>query len=185
MLFESTSAWTKVQEKVPLCTHHLPCPPCPFRTPHHPRPHPHLQQNYTGHETTPCWNIEFWSFLSKTKRVWLFASHVHGEFFLCALQLALWNFLPFFGWRLEPLCDHTFGAGLNLTCPSFWGLNSDDFPFFTSSPGPPEPELAPFEKLQEIGNIWEISRKSVKYQWEIIGSQRLLESYFSNVANFL
>ena len=31
--------------------------------------HPHLQQNYTGHETTPCWNIEFWSFLSKTKRV--------------------------------------------------------------------------------------------------------------------
>ena len=31
--------------------------------------HPHLQQNYTGHETTPCWNIFFWSFLSKTKRV--------------------------------------------------------------------------------------------------------------------
>ena len=28
--------------------------------------HPPLQQNYTGHETTPCWNLFFWSFLSKT-----------------------------------------------------------------------------------------------------------------------
>ena len=27
---------------------------------------PPLQQNYTGHETTPCWNLFFWSFLSKT-----------------------------------------------------------------------------------------------------------------------
>ena len=28
-----------------------------------------IQQNYTGQETTPCWNILFWSFLSKTKQV--------------------------------------------------------------------------------------------------------------------
>ena len=58
------------------------------------RRHPHLQQNYTGHETTPCWNIFCWSFLGKTKRVWPFPGHVHGEFFLCALQLALCNFDP-------------------------------------------------------------------------------------------
>ena len=51
-----------------------------------------IQQNYTGQETTPCWNILFWSFLSKTKRVWPFAGHIYGEFFLCALQLGLWNF---------------------------------------------------------------------------------------------
>ena len=86
---------------------------------------------------------------------------------------------------LEPLWDHTFGAGLNLTCPSFWGLNSDDFPFFTSSLSPLESELAPFEKLQEIGNIWEIALKvalapndfSLIFHW--------FPSDFSNVANFL
>ena len=133
-----------------------------------------------------CWFIIlFWSFLSKTKRVWPFAGHVHCEFFLCALHLALWNFLPFFRWGLGLLCDHTFGAGLNLACPSFWGLNSDDFPFFTFSLGPQEPELAPFEKLQEIGNIWEIALKvalapndfSLIFHW--------FPTDFSNVANFL
>ena len=40
-----------------------------------------------------------------------------------------YEILTIFGLRLEPSCDHTFGAGLDLTCPSFRGLNSDDFPF--------------------------------------------------------
>ena len=31
---------------------------------------------------------------------------------------------------LTPLCDHTFKVGLDLTCSSSQGLNSDDFPFF-------------------------------------------------------
>ena len=57
------------------------------------------------------------------------------------------------------LCDHTFGAGLNLACPPFWGLNSDDFPFFTSSLSSLEPELAPLEKSQEICIISEIALK--------------------------
>ena len=30
---------------------------------------------------------------------------------------------------------------------------------FTSSLGPPEPELASFKDLEEIGNIWKISLK--------------------------
>ena len=38
----------------------------------------------------------FWSFLSKTKRVWPLGGHIHGEFFLFALQLALSNTLQWF-----------------------------------------------------------------------------------------
>ena len=39
---------------------------------------------------------------------------------------------------LTPSCDQTFRDGLDLTCSLFWGLNSDDFPFF-------EPSLALLE----------------------------------------
>ena len=41
-----------------------------------------------------------------------------------------YEILTIFGLRLEPSCYRTFGAGLDLTCPSFRGLNSDHFPFF-------------------------------------------------------
>ena len=83
-----------------------------------------------------------------------------------------YEILTIFGWRLEPSCDHTLGAGLDLTCSSFRGLNSDDFPFFISSLGPLEAELAPFKDLHENGDISEISGKSeiswksVRNQWE-------------------
>ena len=33
-------------------------------------------------------------------------------------------------------CDQTFRDGLNLTWSSFWGLNSDDFPFFKTLSSP-------------------------------------------------
>ena len=39
------------------------------------------------------------------------------------------DILTIFGQRLDS-GDHTFRDGLDLTCPSFRGLNSDDFPFF-------------------------------------------------------
>ena len=62
--------------------------------------------------------------------------------------------------------------------------------FFTSSLGPLEPELAQFKDLEEIGDIWEmsgkseISRKSMRNEWEISGNQRHFEWDFQNVANF-
>ena len=151
-----------------------------------PRPaHPHLQQNYTEHETTPCWNIEFWSFLSKTKRVWPFAGHVHCEFFLCALHLGLWNFLPFFWWGLGPLCDHTFGAGLNLACPSFWGLNSDDFPFFYFLSRPNRTRVSPFwiitRNWQHLRNS---SQGGVGSQW-FLTDFSLISNWFLKCCKFL
>ena len=56
--------------------------------------HPRLEDNYTGHGKTHCWNINFWSFLTKTKRTWPFPSHFQSKFLLGALRLALWNFDP-------------------------------------------------------------------------------------------
>ena len=51
--------------------------------------HPRLQQNYTGPDMTPRWNIVFWSFLTKTWKVWAFPGPVYGQKTLYALQLAL------------------------------------------------------------------------------------------------
>ena len=51
--------------------------------------HPRLQQNYTGPDMTPRWNIVFWSFLTKTWKVWAFLGRVYGQKTLYALQLAL------------------------------------------------------------------------------------------------
>ena len=54
--------------------------------------HPRLQDNYTGHGKTHCWNIFFWSFLTKTKWTSLLPSHFQSKFLLGALRFALWNF---------------------------------------------------------------------------------------------
>ena len=55
--------------------------------------------------------------------------------------------------QIFSLCDHTFKVGLDLTCSSSRGLNFEDFPFFTSSIGLLEAELAQFKDLKEIGDI--------------------------------
>ena len=54
-----------------------------------------------------------------------------------------YEILTIFGWRLEPSCDHTLGAGLDLTCSSFRGLNSDDFPFFYFLSRPSRSRVSP------------------------------------------
>ena len=116
---------------------------------------------------------------TKTKREQPLPGHVYGEIWPHSLQFWLWHF---FGSRLEPSCDHSFGAGLDLTCSPFRGLNSDDFPFFTSSLGPLEPELDLFKDLKENGDIWEIS---LTVRWLRLLMPRLyLEWDFPNVANF-
>ena len=124
------------------------------------------------------WNDFFLPFLTKTKRKPL-PSYVYGEIWPHSLQFWLWHF---FGSRLGPSGDHSFGAGLDLTCSPFRGLNSDDFPFFTSSLGPLEPELDLFKDLKENGDIWEIS---LTVRWLRLLMPRLyLEWDFPNVANF-
>ena len=46
----------------------------------------------------------------------------------------------------------------NLQSWTFWGLNSDDFPFFKPYLALLEAELAPFKDWEEIGNIWDFRK---------------------------
>ena len=46
------------------------------------------------------------------------------------LTPVFWPHWAIFEVRIKPSCDYTFTAGPDLTCPSFRGLNSDNFPFF-------------------------------------------------------
>ena len=58
------------------------------------------------------------------------------------------------------------------------------FLFFTSSLGPPEPKLAPFEKLQEIGYIWKIAFKEALAPNDFSLIFYWFPTDFSNVSNF-
>ena len=107
-----------------------------------------------------CWFIFlFWSFLSKTKRVWPFAGHVHGEFFLCTLHNSLMNFFTIFRVKIRALLRPNIRSWTEFDLPIILGVKFWWFSFFTSSPGPLEPELAPLEKSQEICIISEIALK--------------------------
>ena len=46
------------------------------------------------------------------------------------LTPVFWPHWAIFEVRIKPSCDYTFKAGPDLTCSSFRGLNSDNFPFF-------------------------------------------------------
>ena len=61
------------------------------------------------------------------------------------LIFALKAILRFFEASIEPLCDYTLIAGLDMMCPSSWQLNFDYFPFFSSSFAYLEPKLERFE----------------------------------------
>ena len=103
--------------------------------------HPLLQENYTGVKTARLWNYFFCCFLLR-----LSENNCSRTKFIAKFGPTASNFgyiiLTIFGSRFEPSCDHS-EAGLDLNCSSFWGLNSDDFLFFTSCLGPLlEPELA-------------------------------------------
>ena len=58
------------------------------------------------------------------------------------------------------------------------------FLFFTSSLGPPEPDFAPFEKLQEIGYIWKIALKEALAPNDFSLIFYWFPTDFSNVVNF-
>ena len=107
-----------------------------------------------------CWFIIlFWSFLSKTKRVWPFAGHVHGEFFLCTLHNSLMKFFTIFRVKIRALLQPNIRSWTEFDLPIIWGVKFWWFSFFYFPSMPTTTRISP---------LWKITRnwQNLRNQWE-------------------